>query len=1081
MSERRAHIGKKLTGSLPLTSFILLSLFLATFIIGMIPVTVLAQDEFIQPELNWETIETPHFVVDYYPGEERTAQIVAKIAEEIYGPLTKLYKHEPDQKVTFVIWDNDDYSNGETYFFDNKINIWATSLDFDLRGTHNWLRNVITHEFTHEIQMNTATKFGRHFPAFYLQWLGYESERRPDVLYGYPNTVVSYPVSGIVIPAWFAEGVAQYNIPHLHYDYWDTHRDMILREYVLNHKMFTLDEMGGFGKTSLGNESTYNAGFAFVHYLATKYGPDVLQKLSVAMRDVNAVSINHAFEKVLGRSADDVYSEWKSFLEKTYSAKTDAIVKSLHAGKIISDVGFANLFPVYSPDGRSLAYCSNKGYDFFGTSSIYVRNLESNTEKEITDKVSSELSWSPDGRYLVYSRQSRHNPFWNSLDDIYSFDLKNGNETRLSHGLRARYPSLSKDGRHVSFVANDDKPLGLLCRFVKLTTGVNVGGTDGTANLYTADIDLAQGKLSNIRRLTNFMNGEQVYAPRWSQDGSKIAFSYSIAASRRIAVYDLADSSCSFITPAGQDSRDPVFTQNDSAIVFSSDRSGIFNIYSMDVHSRSTVALTNVVGGAFEPALSPKGDLVYSSYQWNGYKIAEINGAQAVPDPPAYSVDINPPSLIASTSAEALPSDLTHYNDFHVPSLKSEPYHNSTTSMSFYPVLLFDNYNPHKSFLDELKAGIYFTSMDMVGKYDIFGGATINKLLERDIFFQLDYNDKIPGLSSLGIYPQFTLAAYNLTRQTNAEIGLGLDTIPVGVNYDLLEVDASFGGHVLSPALSMAIGFTFDRYTSTVGGFILPDLGLPVGSSGDVYFLGRSMYAEFDLDGIMPSRNSWVNPLGIRSRLRITGSLDKLNADGNYQFENGVLVPIYQNFNFVQAEFLNYFAVPVLRDDDAIATKLHLGYTFGAPLNNFFDFYAGGLIGMRGYPFYAIGGNRMASLNLTYRYPLFRDVNKQFLQFFLSDVYLSAFGDIGNAWDGTPIGTRFKKDAGGEVRFSGFSFYSFPTALFFDAVYSFDKFSEQVPQFKTYATYGREWRFYFGLTFSFDIVDFGRQGCARLF
>ncbi|OYV85966.1 MAG: hypothetical protein B7Z63_04705, partial [Ignavibacteriae bacterium 37-53-5] len=98
-----------------------------------------------------------------------------------------------------------------------------------------------------------------------------------------------------------------------------------------------------------------------------------------------------------------------------------------------------------------------------------------------------------------------------------------------------------------------------------------------------------------------------------------------------------------------------------------------------------------------------------------------------------------------------------------------------------------------------------------------------------------------------------------------------------------------------------------------------------------------------------------------------------------------------------------------------------------------------------------------------------------------SDVYLSAYGDVGNAWDGTPIGTRFKKDAGAELRFSGFSFYSFPTALFFDAAYSFDRFSEQVPQFKTYATYGKEWRFYFGLTFSFDIVDFGRQGCAQLF
>ncbi len=1043
-----------------------------------LPPVAAAQDEYIQPELNWQTIETEHFYVDYYPGEKRTAELVAKIAEEVYGPLTKLYHHKPDQKVTFVIWDNDDYANGETYFFDNKINIWASSLDFDLRGTHNWLRNVVTHEFTHEIEMNTATKFGRHVPAIYLQWLGYEAARRPDVLYGYPNVVVSYPISGIDIPAWFAEGTAQYNIPRLHYDYWDTHRDMILREYVINHKMFTLQEMGGFGKTSLGNESTYNAGFAFVHYLATTYGPDVLRRLSNAMRSIDALTINYAFQKVLHKSAHTVYDEWKAFLEKMYDRKTAPIKKTLHTGRIISGVGFANLFPIFSPDGKSIAYCSNKGYDYFGLSSIYVMKLSDSTEKEITDNVASELSWSKDGRYLVYAKQTRNNPFWNSLSDIYVYDLKKEKEFRITRGLRARYPSLSEDGKEVCYVANDDVPLGLLCHYAGLVSGTEIGGTDGTANLYVADIDLAKHRLSNIRRITDFVSGQQVYGPRWSENGKSISFSYSLAASRRICIYDIADSSYRFVTPEGQDSRNAVFADQDSSIIFSSDRSGIFNIYKTNLFTDSTVALTNVLGGAFQPTVSRDGNLVYSAYHWNGYKIAEINDYRAIPDPPEYAVDINP-TTGAFTGSYDVPKDLTHYDDIKIPDLKSVPYTSRTTSLSIYPVLSFDNYNPHASFFDELKAGFYFSSMDEVGKYDIFGGATMNKLFERDLFGQFDYNDKIPLLSTLGIYPQFTLAVYNITRKTTANIGLGLDTIGVGVDYDLLEVDASFSGYLFSPAIGVSLGFTFDRYTSTVSGFILPALGAYVGSSGDVYFLGRALYAELDLDGITPSRNSWVNPLGIMSRLRVTGSIDQLNADGNYKYVNGALVPIYEPFNFVQAELVNYLAVPIFREDDALATKIHLGYTFGPSINSFFDFYAGGLIGMRGYPFYAIGGNRMASFNLTYRYPLFRDINKQFLQFYLSDVYLSGFGDIGNAWDGSPVGTKFKKDVGAEVRLSGYSFYNYPTAIFLDAVYGFNRFTVDVPQFKTVATYGREWKIYFGLTFSFDIVDFGRQKCVQ--
>jgi len=112
-----------------------------------------AQDEFYHPELTWRTIETEHFYVHYHTGAERTARVVAKVAEDIYAPVTTLYHHRPDGKVSFVIKDFDDYSNGAAYFFDNKVEIWASALDFDLRGTHNWLRNVVTHEFTHIVQI----------------------------------------------------------------------------------------------------------------------------------------------------------------------------------------------------------------------------------------------------------------------------------------------------------------------------------------------------------------------------------------------------------------------------------------------------------------------------------------------------------------------------------------------------------------------------------------------------------------------------------------------------------------------------------------------------------------------------------------------------------------------------------------------------------------------------------------------------------------------------------------------------------------------------------------------------------------
>ncbi|MGD8414099.1 MAG: hypothetical protein PVF33_07695, partial [Candidatus Latescibacterota bacterium] len=122
--------------------------------------------DYMRQDLDWYTIETEHFLVHFHAdstgaGADRTAQVVARIAEDVYGPITGLYDHEPDTKVSIVLKDFEDYSNGAAYFFDNKIDIWAPSLATPLRGESPWLRNVITHEFTHIVQVQKAMKGSR--------------------------------------------------------------------------------------------------------------------------------------------------------------------------------------------------------------------------------------------------------------------------------------------------------------------------------------------------------------------------------------------------------------------------------------------------------------------------------------------------------------------------------------------------------------------------------------------------------------------------------------------------------------------------------------------------------------------------------------------------------------------------------------------------------------------------------------------------------------------------------------------------------------------------------------------------------
>ncbi|MGA7838485.1 MAG: biopolymer transporter Tol, partial [Ignavibacteriaceae bacterium] len=404
--------------------------------------SLFAQFTEFHPELNWYTIKGEHVVVHFHEGAERTARVVAKIADEVWGPITSLYHYEPET-VHFVIKDIDDYSNGATYFFDNKIEIWTSALDFDLRGTHNWLRNVISHEFTHMVQIQASMKMSRTIPAFYFQMLNYEDERRPDILYGFPNFIVSYPVATVNVPAWFAEGTAQYMRKEFDYDDWDTHRDMILRSYALDGNMLTWNQMGVFGKTSLGNESVYNSGFALTRYISQKYGEDKLRKISDALSRLGNFTIDQAFEDVLGKDGNQVYDEWKNYITQSYRKRSKYVLANLVTGDKITMDGFGNFYPRYSNDGQSFIYISNKNSDYFSPSDVYLYDLKSNTEKRIMQNVRSTVAWIPGKNSIVYSRLDDNNPNFYNVHDLYVYDINKDSETRLTFDLRANEPDVS--------------------------------------------------------------------------------------------------------------------------------------------------------------------------------------------------------------------------------------------------------------------------------------------------------------------------------------------------------------------------------------------------------------------------------------------------------------------------------------------------------------------------------------------------------------------------------------------------------------------------------------------------------------
>ncbi len=1010
-----------------------------------------AQFNDFEPEYEWLTIEMEHVFVHYHPEAERTAEVVAKIGEEVWGPITSLYKYEPD-KVHYVIKDVDDYSNGATFFFDNKIEIWASALEFDLRGTHNWLRNVISHEFTHMVQIQAAMKLGRSVPAVYLQLLNYEDERRPDILYGYPNVIVSYPIATLNIPAWFAEGTAQYMRKEFEYESWDSHRDMILRSYALDGNMLSWNQMGVFGKTSLGNESVYNSGYGLVSYIAQKYGESKLYEINERLGAITNFTIDAAFEDVLGIDGNELYDQWSAYLKEDYKKRMADVFANRVEGTNICSTGFGNFYPVFSNNDSTIYYLSNKGSDYF-RSNLYSHNISDGKEKLIQPGVRSSHSKVKGKNEIIYAKLSEKNSKWKVIHDLYVYNLDEEEETRLTYGLRANNPNVSHDGKNIVFTFQ----------------------YDGTTNIGIVDID---GQ--NFKKLTTFKQGEQVLNPKFSPKDDYVVFGYNKRNNRDIAKVNVDGSGFELLISTYSDERNPTFG-TDGKLYYSSNASNIFNIYSFDLKSKVRTQLTNVTGGAFYPTVNKNGDIAYAGYTSDGYKIFLISKEDQKNVDPAKSYvwlshpPLDKPSLAEDIAQFDIPY-LKNYDDTVMPEFKKTDYRGKFTKLSIFPFIRIDNYSTKSTGLEKIKPGAVVFSSDYLNRYSLLASGAINSSFERDLYLQFQFRNKLPLLYNIGLTPELTFEIFNISREADVDLTFGADSTngqvvfdnitQTDVTYDLFEVDFALKHKVFVTGTDIEFRFIFSRYIAKLGSFIFPETNLLYPTSKDEYFIGRNFQVIFNHEALLPSRDRDINPIGRKITLQYNYEFNKYNPEGEREIEDGILKPIYNNYNFHRVE-LNWFEHIGIADGHTVTARIRAASILGPEMPDFFDYYLGGLVGMKSYPFYAASGNELGWLNLTYRFPLFRDMDMRLGHLYFDKIFVSIYGDYGNAWTGKFEGfDEFKKGFGAEVRVKMVSFYLFPTSLFFSAAYAVDSLEREVRG--EIIKYGKEWRLYGGILFDFS-------------
>ena len=958
-----------------------------------------SQSWYNHPELEWQTIETEHFLIHYHEETTRSGQETAAVAEKIYEPITSFYEFEPDSKTHIIIQDTDDISNGAAYYYDNKILIWALPLDYDLRGSHRWLNNVITHEFTHIVQIGAAMKYPRRFPASFIQLMNYEDEKREDVLYGYPNVIMSYPLPGVSVPPWLAEGSAQFMYPDADFDFWDSHRDMIVRDRVLNNNLLSFDAMNTFGKRGIGNESTYNQGFLFSQWLSENYGMDVLKKITLSLSNPTNYSINRAMRDATGKYGSELFQEWAGEIFLDYTIRTKDVIDSEEKGNFLVSDGTTNIHPVWSLNGERFAYLSNQDNDGFGQTDLFIYNFSDSTSEKIASGVKSAPTWVNDST-IIYTKRSKPDKRGSKYFDLYRYTFSDEEEQRLTHNSRLISPVYNVIDNSIAAIKS----------------------YDGTSNLMiSSNIDITQDSLT-FGSVTQLDNGIQLLSLAWS--GNTLLVDGVYHQGRQIYKVDLDAGELELVSSGRWENRDQIISSD--GMIYVSDKSGINNL----VLEKDGVQnyITNVPGGAFMPSISSDRKILFSLYENGRYNIAILEDYQPIEN---GLVGYEENYFENSPQSELILGE----------KLESRPYEENMLSMAIMPRVMVD----YKT----VKPGFYFFSTEVIDRFSIFGGASTNLLSDIDIFLLLEYKK---------FRPTFYTNLFWISRHRNADEnkpflyprvnGTDVDNIEIYNDLAFSLFSGDIGTRFALGEHKINLQYNYSNYRENVKQnvyqyFTYNEVDSSIWQYGEIgfdYFRGHSLSILYDRN---KRKRSFAMNMLPGNGWHVNG---KLSYEWNHFMDGFAVSEEYSTFgaNFVPHNTARLTAsaerhFTLNKEKKIVASISGIGGAISNPeVDDFFHFFGGGLPGIKGYTFYeeALTGPHYFVGTAALRLPLFLEKNFTWAQFNMQNFSLGGIFQFGSAIQNsfTEIieDDHYKLSAGLECRLHGFSFFSYPSAIAYE-------------------------------------------------
>ncbi|MBN2497532.1 MAG: PD40 domain-containing protein [Deltaproteobacteria bacterium] len=679
-----------------------------------------------------------------------------------------------------------------------------------------------------------------------------------------------------------------------------------------------------------------------------------------------------------------------------------------------------NMSPTTSPDGEWLAFSLRTGVLLMPMKSeelpVFSNRYISPTKYAAVGEEAKSVpgasvfngyDWHPNSKKILYSTLRCPHTWLPciTLDgyyryDLFEYDIETEDVERLSYRLRAVYPSYSPDGKTIAFVHIEDGQnwLGLVPTEARETTIDGKCVIDG------------KERENCIKWLIKKTDGTQLGKPSWSPDGEKIAIDLYRNHQQDIWMIHADGSGLQPLTWDRAEDRDGQFTRDGKHLLYVSDRTGIYNAYLMDLETREVQQLTNVIGGVYTPHLTASGDMLFTYFNSFGLHFRGMRKEDFYNKTVDAGYDVSQEEVARNLAYQEELPEIKEKSESYSPFLPS-----NWAPVEGIPLFLYERRG--------INIGTQLVLCDYLEKHRFIGQVLLGATSD----YRLIYINNF-------WYPSFILGWVHIDFAGDIAQGIGSSSLantrseehfesPLNYKYRQ-SVDFGFAGisYALGYDLTADLMYQYRYYTSQGR----------TDTNADAFVTNNSYMLALEYNTI----NRWrglndVNPKGRRTSLMYnftrTGMPDKQFADVEWLGRHNPPGDHSDDYTYHEIQVSYQENIPISWWNKAGDHTLGINIRAGWQNRNVYrwdEFFAGSLHPLRyvptqsttqefaGYEDFSLGGETMLILSLSYRFPLYRRIDRKFGPFYFAGLWAEIAGTAGNLWGYT---AEYERDVYGNI------------------------------------------------------------------